>query len=135
LAAPQVGENIRMFVINATGKPEDDRVYVNPVLTEAEGDDTAEEGCLSLPEIHVQVNRSKTLRMAAQDLEGAAFEEVQSGYIPRIWQHEYDHLNGVLIIDRMGLGDKFKYRRALKDLEAAYAAVNPKAKTKRVGLK
>jgi peptide deformylase len=135
LAAPQVGENIRMFVMNATGNPEDDRVYVNPLLTDAEGDDSAEEGCLSLPDIHVQVNRCKLIRMQAQDLDGNKFEELQSGYIPRIWQHEYDHLNGVLIIDRMGLGDKFKYRRALKDLEAAYAAAHPKPRAKRVGSK
>jgi peptide deformylase len=131
LAAPQVGENIRMFVMNATQKPEDDRVYVNPLLSEAEGDESAEEGCLSLPDIHVQVNRSKVMKMQAQDLDGKPFVDLQSGYIPRIWQHEYDHLNGVLIIDRMGLGDKFKYRRALKDLEAAYAAANP-LKSKRI---
>ena len=54
LAAPQVGLNIRLFVINATGEPEDDRVYVNPVLTDADGDEEAEEGCLSLPDMNVE---------------------------------------------------------------------------------
>src|SRR4051812_41740261 len=55
LAAPQIGQLVRVFVMNHTGKPEDDRVYVNPILTEAEEEETAEEGCLSLPDIHVDI--------------------------------------------------------------------------------
>src|SRR5579859_8072799 len=54
LAAPQVGKNIRLFITNHSGKPEDDRVYVNPVLYDAEGEETSEEGCLSLPNINVE---------------------------------------------------------------------------------
>src|SRR5579864_7659144 len=52
LAAPQVGINIRLFVMNPTGEPEDDRIYVNPILTEGEGEEEAEEGCLSLPKMN-----------------------------------------------------------------------------------
>src|SRR4051812_13101206 len=70
LAAPQVARNIRMFVMNATGEPSDDRVYVNPVLTDMEGDEEAEEGCLSIPELRIKVTRSRSLRMQAQDLSG-----------------------------------------------------------------
>jgi peptide deformylase len=125
LAAPQVGKNIQMFVMNATGQPEGDRIYVNPILSEPDGEEVAEEGCLSLPNINAQVSRNKTIRMQAQDISGNSFEELQSGYIARIWQHEVDHLNGVLITDRMGLGDKLKYRKALRDLEEAYAEENP----------
>src|SRR5512145_1810750 len=77
LAAPQVGENIRLFVMNPTGEPGDDRVYVNPVLTEAEGEEEAEEGCLSLPGIHVNVVRSRQVRMQAQDLEGKPIDAMQ----------------------------------------------------------
>src|SRR5688500_18874757 len=55
LAAPQVGVNIRMFVMNPTGNPEDDRVYVNPELHEPAGEEEGEEGCLSLPDIHAQI--------------------------------------------------------------------------------
>jgi len=128
LAAPQVGKNIRMFVMNATTKPEDDRVYINPILSDAQGEEDAEEGCLSLPEINVQVNRQKTIRMEAIDLNGNAFEELQTGYIARVWQHETDHLNGVLITDRMGLGDKLKYRKALRELEEVYAEAQAKKK-------
>lgn len=125
LAAPQVGKNIRMFVISPTGEPDDFRIYVNPILSDAEGEEEAEEGCLSLPTINVQINRSKIVRMQAQDLEGKPFEQVESGYVARIWQHENDHLNGILITDRMGLGDKLKYRRTLREMEEKYAEEHP----------
>ena len=55
LAAPQVGLNLRLFVINPTGNPEDDRVYVNPILSDPDGGDEKEEGCLSLPEVNVNI--------------------------------------------------------------------------------
>ena len=118
LAAPQVGRNIRLFVVNATGKPEDDKLYVNPVLSDAEGDEESEEGCLSLPDIKAQIRRpTERVRMQAQDLEGKPFEEIGEGFITRIWQHENDHLNGVLIIDRMGPMAKLGWRKKLKEME------------------
>lgn len=120
LAAPQVGQNVRLFVINPTGKPEDDAVYVNPVLTEAEGEAEGEEGCLSLPNINIDVFRSKSMRMDAQNLAGEKFTQTASGYLARIWQHEFDHLNGILLTDRMGPVAKLANRRVLKDLEAKY---------------
>jgi peptide deformylase len=125
LAAPQVGHNIRLFVMNHTGEPADNRVYVNPVLSEPSGDETSEEGCLSLPEVNAQINRNKVMRIQAQDLEGHPIDQTETGYIARIWQHEFDHLNGVLITDRMGLGDRFKNRKMLKELEEQYAAEHP----------
>src|SRR5262245_61955775 len=88
LAAPQVGHNIRLVVMNPTGEPNDDRVYVNPVLTDGEGEEEAEEGCLSLPDIHTKVVRFKQMKMTAQDLDGKPIEEAASGFVPRIWQHE-----------------------------------------------
>jgi peptide deformylase len=125
LAAPQVGHNIRLFVMNHSGEPNDNRVYVNPVLSDPSGDESSEEGCLSLPEVNAQISRHKSLRMQAQDLDGKPIDQTESGYIARIWQHEYDHLNGVLITDRMGLSDRFKNRKALKELEEKYAAEHP----------
>lgn len=125
LAAPQVGLNLRMFVMSPTTLPEDDKVYINPVLSEAVDEQTDEEGCLSLPNIRAQIVRSQTLKMQAQDLDGNPFEETASGFIARIWQHETDHLNGRLIIDRMGLGDRLKFRRTLKELQAEYEAAHP----------
>jgi len=126
LAAPQVGINLRLFVINPTGEPQDDRVYVNPVLTEAEGSEEAEEGCLSLPNIHVNVDRSKRMRIQAQDLDGHPIDQTETGYVARIWQHEFNHLNGTLLTDRMGTVAKMKNRRILKELEENYAAEHGK---------
>src|SRR5690348_12502452 len=120
LAAPQVARNIRLFVMNATGNPEDDRVYVNPQLADAEGDEEGEEGCLSIPELRVKVPRSKSLRMTAVDLQGNPIEEKADGFVARIWQHETDHLNGVLLTDRMGPVAKIANRALLKDLEDRY---------------
>jgi peptide deformylase len=134
LAAAQVGKNIRLFVMNATGQPGDDHVYVNPVLSDPDGEEAAEEGCLSIPDIKTDVLRSKQLKMTAQDLTGKPIEEIQTGWPARVWQHEVDHLNGTLIIDRMGALAKMTHRKKLKDLEEKYAADHPKpepAKKKR----
>jgi peptide deformylase len=134
LAAPQVGQNIRLFITNHNGEPASDRVYINPVLSDADGEEEAEEGCLSLPKINIDVFRSKTLRIKAQDLEGNPFEQIETGYWARIWQHETDHLNGVLLLDRMGPVARMANRKLMKDLEETYAAAHPtpvKRKAKR----
>jgi len=135
LAAPQVGLNLRLFVMNHTGQPTDDRVYVNPVLSDPAGEEEAEEGCLSLPEIHVNILRNQSIRMVAQDTEGRPIDQTDAGYMARIWQHETDHLNGTLLTDRMGAVARIANRRILKDLEERYASEHPKAparKTARV---
>lgn len=122
LAAPQVGINLRLFVINPSGEPNDDRVYVNPQLSEPDGgEEESEEGCLSLPNITANILRTRTLRIDALDLAGKPFTDTQSGYIARIWQHEFDHLNGTLITDRMGAVAKMAARKTLKELEEKYA--------------
>ena len=126
LAAPQVGQNVRMFVMNHTGDPKDDRVYVNPELTEAEGAEEAEEGCLSLPGLNVRVVRDKTMRICAKDVEGNDVDQTETGYIARVWQHEFDHLNGTLITDRMGAVAKMAARKTLRELEEKYAAMHGK---------
>lgn len=131
LAAPQVGHNIRLFVSNHNGEPASDRVYVNPVLIDPEGDEEAEEGCLSLPKININVFRSKKMRLRAFDLEGKPFELEETGYLPRIWQHEMDHLNGVLLLDRMGPVARMANRKLLKELEDKYAEAHPKATKKK----
>ncbi|MGD0387714.1 MAG: peptide deformylase [Tepidisphaeraceae bacterium] len=120
LAAPQVGHGVRLFVVNPTGKPEDDRVYVNPVVSDAEGEETSQEGCLSLPGINVEVTRPKAAKLRAKDLAGNPVEQTETGYVARIWQHELDHLNGVLIVDRAGPTAKMESRKILKELEEKY---------------
>jgi peptide deformylase len=131
LAAPQVGENVRMFVMNPTGEEGDDRVYVNPILADAEGEEEGEEGCLSLPGINAKVWRSKKLKMQAQDLAGNPIEEFADGYIARIWQHEIDHLNGTMIIDRMGPVARLASRRILRELQQKWDDQHPSDGKKR----
>ncbi|HEY7118211.1 MAG TPA: peptide deformylase [Tepidisphaeraceae bacterium] len=125
LAAPQVGQNIRLFVMNPDGEEGQERIYVNPVLSDAEGEEEGEEGCLSLPNINAKIWRSKHLKMQAQDLEGNLFEETADGYIARIWQHETDHLNGTMIIDRMGPVARLAARRVLKELQQTWDDEHP----------
>lgn len=125
LAAPQVGLNLRLFVMNPTGQPQDDRVYVNPQLSDGDGEEEAEEGCLSLPGIYIPVLRFKTLRIQAKDADGNPIDQVESGYLARIWQHETDHLNGTLLTDRMGAIAKLTHRKKLKELEEEYLEAHP----------
>ena len=131
LAAPQVGINIRLFVINPTGKPEDDKVYVNPVLSDPAGDnEEKEEGCLSIPEIDVNITRPTILKVQALDVFGQPFDQIASGFITRIWQHENDHLEGRLILDRMTPVGKMTHRKQLRKLEDDYLQEQAKRKKK-----
>lgn len=125
LAAPQVAQNVRLFVMNPTGEPADARIYVNPQLSEAEGEEEGEEGCLSLPGINVNVVRHRSVRIDALDLSGKPIAEHAAGYIARIWQHEFDHLNGTLLLDRMGPVAKLTNRRTIGEMKARYAAEHP----------
>lgn len=120
LAAPQVGINERIFVMNHTGQPADDRAYVNPELFDITGNEQGEEGCLSLPGITAQIDRGRTLRIVAKDASGNPIEQTECGYVARIWQHEFDHLNGILITDRMGDVARMLHRKTLRELEKEY---------------
>ena len=120
LAAPQVGVLKRLFVMNHTGDPKDDMVFVNPEIRDMHGSREAEEGCLSLPELYVQVRRATRCRIVAQDLGGNPINLEGEDLLCRVWQHETDHLNGILVLDRMGPSDKIATKKRLKELEAAY---------------
>jgi peptide deformylase len=120
LAAPQVGVLKRIFVMNPTGQEQDDMVFVNPEIRDMHGSAEAEEGCLSIPDVYVQVRRASRCRIVAQDPSGKPIEREGEDLLCRIWQHETDHLNGILILDRMGPGDKIATKKRLKELEAAY---------------
>ena len=118
LAAPQVGLAWRMF-ITVGDESEPDRVYVNPRLVNLTGDlVTREEGCLSLPGINVDIRRPDSTTITAQDLDGESFTLTADELTARVWQHEYDHLDGILIIDKMTPIDRLATRKALKELEA-----------------
>jgi peptide deformylase len=119
LAAPQVGLSWRMFVTKADDR-RPDLVYVNPALAELDPEaGVREEGCLSLPGITAEVRRPASATMTALDLQGSEFTLRDDGLLARVWQHEVDHLNGVLIIDKMTPMDRIANRKPLKELESA----------------
>ncbi|RMF79413.1 MAG: peptide deformylase [Nitrospirae bacterium] len=103
LAAPQVGEAIRMLVYDPQPEPESRalRVVVNPEIVLAEGSVVGEEGCLSVPSFYGEVRRAERIVLRYQDLEGKVLEEEHEGLTARILQHEIDHLDGVVFLDRM----------------------------------
>ncbi len=122
LAAPQVGLPWRMFVANTTGDPANDQVFINPVLSDPSrevGDH--DEGCLSLPDIRGQIRRPLRITVTAHDLDGREFTRTSDELASRVWQHETDHLDGVLIIDRMTPIDRMANARKIKALEKAPA--------------
>jgi len=115
LAAPQVGISIRLMVVgDEEGRGAE--ALVNPVITQQGGTVTAEEGCLSLPGIFAQVARSEWVTLEAHDLQGRARTITARGLRARVLQHEMDHLDGVLFIDRLEpvVRDRIK-RRIKKD--------------------
>lgn len=103
LAAPQVGVELRVAVVDATVgmDPEGVRVLVNPRIVVSEGADTETEGCLSIPDFTEKVTRPARVRIAATDLEGSPFELDAEELEARALQHELDHLDGVLFVDRL----------------------------------
>ncbi len=106
LAATQVNLPIRMFVMNSAGHRGEglERVVINPVVSRPRSNEEQEEGCLSLPNVNGNVIRSKTVRLNAFDITGKEINEDFTGFEARIIQHETDHLNGVMFIDRMNEG-------------------------------
>ena len=115
LAAPQVRVSVRLMVVgDEEGRGA--QALVNPTITAQGGSVTAEEGCLSLPGIFAQVTRSEWVTLQAHDLDGQPVVITARGLRSRVFQHEIDHLDGVLFIDRLEpvLRDRIK-RRIKKD--------------------
>lgn len=124
LAAPQVGLPWRLFLTRAAEGSEDIEVFINPSLRVDDTESSVrEEGCLSLPTIYVDIRRSRGITITAQDVDGKTFTRSDDAFVARVWQHEIDHLDGTLIIDRMSPIDRLAKRRAIKDLEAAARGV------------
>jgi len=120
LAAPQVGATVRLFAASPSFSPEDLKTYINPRIIEASGTVEEDEGCLSFPQIFTKIKRNATVIVEALDLEGNTFRETCIDLHSRIIQHEIDHLDGRLLVDRMGTVSKLANRRVLKDLEAQF---------------
>lgn len=124
LAAPQVGINRRLLVYNPTGKadePDQEMVLCNPKIAwKSRVIEADQEGCLSFPGIRGQIDRPAAVKIEAQGLDGAPLTLELEGWDARIFLHEFDHLDGVLFIDRMTPADKTRNAPALEELVDRY---------------
>ena len=113
LAAPQIGESIRMMVVGDE-RGRNPRALINPVVTEQGGSIVAEEGCLSIPGLFADVARAEWVQVEAQDLEGTPVSIRARGFHARVFQHEMDHLDGILFIDRLDPVTRDRIKRRIK---------------------
>jgi peptide deformylase len=122
LAANQVGLPLRFFVVNELADPAKGKelVFINPVLSLPKGSDKAEEGCLSLPSIYADVVRPKTVRVNAYDITGEEINFEATGLMSRIIQHETDHLDGVLFIDRLAAAERANIENEIHEMEIVF---------------
>jgi len=124
LAANQVGVAERVFVVDVPHEDgsHDRFAIVNPVLSERKGKQRDEEGCLSIPGIAEEVQRALSVRLRGFDEHGAPVDRVVEGYLARAVQHEADHLDGVLFVDRLS---PLKKQFLRKDLDALARGERP----------
>jgi peptide deformylase len=123
LAAPQVALPYQLLVMNVSGDPKQkelEEVYFNPVIAERKGSVEDEEGCLSFPGLYQKVRRAKSVKIQAYNTKGQLIEKVVHDLEARAWQHEIDHLNGVLFIDKMGVLAKLSARGSVKQFEREF---------------
>jgi peptide deformylase len=144
LAAPQVGLNIRLFIVDgapfadeegdepdprAVGMETFKKVFINPVIEEESGEVWAfQEGCLSIPKIRENVHRKSEILLSYYDENWAFHEERFSGYAARIIQHEYDHIEGVLFTDRLNPLKKKLVQKKLKQIAEGLVSTDYKLK-------
>lgn len=137
LAAPQIGKSIRLFIVDATPMAEGEdgdptcedfkRVFINPIILEEEGEEWAfEEGCLSIPQIREDVMRQPTLKIEYYDENWDLYEEELDGFAARVVQHEYDHIEGVLFIDKISTFKRTLLKGKLADIAKGDIDVNYK---------
>ncbi len=120
LAANQVALPIRLFVINPKSdppRPETERVFINPEITERKGLVEAEEGCLSLPGVFANLKRAQRIKVTALGLDGARFELEAEGLTARAIQHELDHLQGILFTDKLNPLEKIRIIIKIREFE------------------
>ena len=123
LAAPQIDVSRRLIVVDpdAGGEHSEVRVFVNPEILDSEGREADQEGCLSIPDFTDKVQRATRIVVRAQTLDGDSFELEAEDFLARVIQHEVDHLDGILFIDRLRGLRRERGRRHLKKLIAAHA--------------
>ncbi|MCC6600118.1 MAG: peptide deformylase [Crocinitomicaceae bacterium] len=139
LAAPQVGKSIRLFIVDASpfaegedGDPECKdfkRVFINPIIFDEEGTEWGfEEGCLSIPNIREEVRRKPSLKIEYYNENWDLYEEELDGFPARVVQHEYDHIDGILFIDRISAFKKTLLRGKLEDIRNGITDVSYRMK-------
>lgn len=123
LAGPQAGLDRRIIVANLTGNPENrdqERVFIDPEIVARSGEKREDEGCLSFPGMSVVIARAEKVEVRYLDLEGREVRRDAEGLEAKLFQHEIDHLDGILIIDKMSPADGKQWAPFLKDLEKEY---------------
>jgi peptide deformylase len=114
LAATQVNVHQRLLVLDVSENQDTPRVYINPEIVARTGEETCEEGCLSVPGIYAEVSRAEKITVTALGIDGTPFEEQLDGLHAVCVQHEIDHLDGKLFVDYLS---PLKRRMVTKKLE------------------
>lgn len=122
LAAPQVGKLLRLHVMDITAEHNQPQILLNPRIVKKKGRIQGEEGCLSFPGIFGMVRRFESVEVEFSDFDGATHRIVAEGLKSRCLQHEIDHLDGILYIDKMSVTGKFSIRKELDELRRNYLA-------------
>jgi len=123
LAANQVDLPYRLFVVNLEGDPsakDEEMVFINPVLSKHKGQAEQEEGCLSLPGLYAPVVRPEIVTVQAYNLAGELYHQEVSGMLARCIQHETDHLDGILFIDRLSESNFAEVRGDLEEFQERF---------------
>ena len=131
LAATQVGWPFRLIVLNTAEEPDKIEAYLNAEILAREGKDIAEEGCLSLPGLFAKVKRAERVRVRATRPDGEVVEFEAEGLAARAWQHELDHLEGRLFVDRVGPAARILLAPRLHRLEKEYQLTLPPDEAKK----
>jgi peptide deformylase len=143
LAAPQVNQSIRLFIVDASPYEQENpdfkgfkKIFINPYIVEETGEEVVfNEGCLSIPDIREDVMRKPRIRIKYQDRDFNSYDEIYEGIPARIIQHEYDHLEATLFVDRINPLRKMLLKRKLNDImtgniELKYRMIFPPKKIK-----
>jgi peptide deformylase len=117
LAGPQAGVPLRIFIISLDGQKENVRAFINPTVVCDGKTVSNEEGCLSVPGVFTRIRRYKKCTVTATGLDGKVFTEEAEDLYARALQHEFDHINGTTIADKMSTVAKIAHRKKLQELK------------------
>jgi peptide deformylase len=129
LAAPQVGVQKRFFIYDLD-HGDGQQVLINPVVEESDGEWEFTEGCLSIPGLHFDIVRPRRIHVTGVDLEGREVSLEADDYLARVIQHELDHLDGVLMLERLDEDQRKAARRAVRQLQLAESEPEPSLRSR-----